>query len=88
MKRIKTFKDIPVGTVFTVVKEKDPRWVLTKDGPTVVGVEERNSENGYFVKTSPTRSRGYSKAKQILLGFSDIVQVVAYPSEKASMHLN
>lgn len=65
--RIKLFKDAPNGTVFRIMKEAG------KSSP----------EKGLFVKVSKGgRSMAFSKAREIILGFSDVIEVVAYPSER------
>jgi hypothetical protein len=87
-RRFKTFRDIPQGTIFQVVKEKNikPSLHEPEKGKGLVFTEHAPPP-GWYLKVSPTRSQRYSRNEFILLGFSDIVQVIAYPSEKAAMRL-
>lgn len=64
--RVRRFKDVPRNTVFRILKEGKKTEV----------------ETGLFVKGDGLRTYAYSKAKEILLGVNDLVDVVAFPSER------
>jgi hypothetical protein len=77
--RVKLFRDLPVGTVFRMLKERG----RTKPGS--CGKVPVDPPTGYYVKGRSGVALAYSKVKEIIPGFSDVVDVVAYPSEKREM---
>lgn len=78
MLRIKLFRDLPNGTVFKVMKEVG-RHVPGNPTKPVKPAE------GWYLKLSNARSQRYGKTTEIILGLKDVVQVVAYPSERSSL---
>jgi hypothetical protein len=60
--RIMPFQKAPINVVFKVVKERG------RPAP----------EPGLWVKTSNSRSRAYSKSKQIILALGDLVEVISF----------
>ena len=84
IKRFVAFRSIPNGTVFKVAKETSRVRKAVPGHPAVVPVPP----SGMFVKIGNSRSRAYSKAKEIVLALGDIVEVIAYPSQKHEMHLS
>lgn len=77
-KRFVPFKDLPNGSVFKVVKEVSREKRAVPGYPATVPTPPKN----YFVKVSNSRSRAYSRAQTIILALNDIVEVIAYPSQK------
>jgi hypothetical protein len=73
--RIRLFRDVPSGTVFRVVQEKG----RTKPGS--CGKEPVTPPKGWFVKRRSGVAQSYSSVKEIILGNSDVVDVVAFPKE-------
>jgi hypothetical protein len=77
--RVKLFRDLPVGTVFRVLKEKG------RTEPGTCGKVPVTPPAGFYVKARSGVAMAYSQCKEIILGFSDVVDVIAYPSEKREM---
>jgi hypothetical protein len=77
--RVKLFRDLPVGTVFRVLKERG----RFKEGS--CGKVPASPPKGWYVKRRNNVAQAYSSAREIILGFSDVTDVVAYPSEKRSL---
>lgn len=76
--RIQLFKDIPNGTIFKVMKETNRHKPGRPDRPV-------QPPEGWYLKLGNARSQRYGKTTEIILGLRDVVQVVAYPSERASL---
>jgi hypothetical protein len=76
--RIRLFKDIPNGTVFKVMKENGRHVPGRPDKPAAPAV-------GWYLKVSNARSQRYGKTADIILGLRDVVQVVAFPSERSAL---
>jgi hypothetical protein len=73
---VKLFKDLPNGTVFRILKES------TRARKAHAGIPAScpAPEQGLFVKCSNSSSASaFRKAKTIILGLTDVVQVVKYP---------
>jgi hypothetical protein len=77
--RIKLFRDLPAGTVFRVLKEKG------RFKPGSLGKVPASPPTGWFVKRRNTVAQAYSATREIILGLSDVVDVIAYPSEKHTL---
>lgn len=79
--RIKLFKDIPPGTVFKVMKESTRARKAHGDVPATVPPPEQ----GYWVKVgNSSSSSAYRTAKTIILGLTDVVQVIKYPPKETN----
>jgi hypothetical protein len=77
--RVKLYRDLPTGTVFRVLKERG------RTVPGTLGKVPVAPPKGWFVKQRNTVATAYSRANEIILGLSDVVDVIAYPSEKRSL---
>lgn len=77
--RVKLYRDVPAGTIFRILKER--RMVPGSLGKTPV-----TPPSGWFVKHRNGVATLFSKpGDSIIPGFSDVVDVIAYPSEKRSL---
>lgn len=77
--RVKLYRDLPVGTVFRVLKERG------RAKPGSLGKVPVDVPTGWFVKQRHGVATAFSRAREIILGFSDVVDVIAYPSEKHTL---
>ena len=77
--RVRLYSTLPAGTVFRVLKERG------RTVPGTLGTVPVTPPKGWFVKQRNGVATAFSRANEIILGFSDVVDVIAYPSEKRSL---
>lgn len=75
--KIKLFREVPVGTVFKVMKES----TRTRKAHAGVPASCPAPATGYYVKCGNGVSNSvFRKAKTIILGLTDVVQVISEPA--------